>query len=245
MPLYLNPTNLVAGSLSSLGDNGIGEIQLANAATVPTTNPTGGSLIYATGGGVFNRDPNGHVQPMIPGIQVAGGPTGVFSSTAHAFDASGTATPASGTLYLQRIFLPIGQAISNIGFVTGLTAANGPTHWWTVLLDSSCKQQAHSADQTNTAIPASTWQSLAMATPYTATYSGAYFLGVMIATTTTQPTLVCTTTVPNAALIGGTNLIGPVPGGTSSTLQTTPGTDNSTVYTTPTAAANFFYMFAS
>lgn len=171
--------------------------------------------------------------------------SGVLAETMHRYTASATATPASGTLYLQSIFLDMGQTVSTIGFITGLTAATGPTHWWTALLDSSYKLQAHSADQTNTAIPASTWNSTAMAAPYTATYSGAYLLGLMIATSSTQPTVLCGTTVPNAALISGTGLIAPVPGGTSTTGLTTPGTDRTTTYAAPTAAANFYYMYAS
>lgn len=236
---------LTVGSSTVLGDNGAGELQLANATAVPTTNPTGGATIYASGGGVFSRDVNGTVTGMAQSADVGGAPSGVVCATAHAFDSSGTASPASGTLYIHRVFLPIGEKISNIGFVTGLTAATNPTHWWTALLDSTYKQQAHSADQLTAAIGASTWQNLPMATPYTATYSGAYFLAVMIATSTTQPTLVSTTTVPNAALVSGTGMVGPVPGGTSSTGLTAPGTDNTTTYATPTAASNFFYLYAS
>lgn len=55
---------VTVGSASSLGDNGVGEIQLANAFTVPTTNPTGGVVLYSTGG-VFNtRNPQGLVQTV-------------------------------------------------------------------------------------------------------------------------------------------------------------------------------------
>lgn len=170
---------------------------------------------------------------------------GALAETMHRYTGSATATPASGTLYIQSIWLPIGTTVSNIGFVTGLTAASGPTHWWTALLDSSYVQQAHSADQLTGAIAASTWQNLPMATPYTATYSGTYFLAFTIVTTTTQPTLVCSTTVPNAALINGTNVVAPVPGGTSTTGLTAPGTDGTTTYATPTAASNFYYMYCS
>lgn len=170
---------------------------------------------------------------------------GAVAETMHRYTGSATATPASGTLYLQSIWLPIGKTVSNIGFVTGLTAATGPTHWWTVLLDDSYTQQAHSADQATAAIPASTWQLLPVAAAYTATYSGTFFLGVVIATTSVQPTLVCGTTVPNAALISGTNVVAPVPGGTSTGSLATPGTDGSTVYATPSAASNFYYMYCT
>lgn len=229
-----------AGSLIGSGGNGL---KLNNGAQ-PLT-PSGAATLYASGGGLFLLDPNGLVLPVLSGPDVGGVPTGVLTSTAHAFDASGTASPASGTLYIQRVFLPAGLTISKLGFVTGLTAASGPTHWWTALLDNTYKQLAHSADQLTGAIAASTWQNLSLTAPFVTTYSGAYFLAVMIATSTTQPTLVSTTTVPNAALISGSGLLGPVPGGTSTTGLTAPGTDGTTTYATPTAASNFFYLYAS
>lgn len=40
-------TNLTVGATSTLGDNGMGEIQLHNVSAVPTTNPTAGVLVYA------------------------------------------------------------------------------------------------------------------------------------------------------------------------------------------------------
>lgn len=43
-------SNVTVGGSSTLGDNGVGEVQLTDAATPPTTNPTGGSLLYSQGG---------------------------------------------------------------------------------------------------------------------------------------------------------------------------------------------------
>jgi hypothetical protein len=56
--------NIVVGALATLGDNGVGEVQLANATTVPTTNPTAGALVYATSGLVTSRIPSGLVQTV-------------------------------------------------------------------------------------------------------------------------------------------------------------------------------------
>ncbi len=50
---------LLVGSGTALGDNGVGELALANAATTPTTNPSGGALLYATGGQLAARNPQG------------------------------------------------------------------------------------------------------------------------------------------------------------------------------------------
>ena len=51
--------NVVIGGTATLGDNGVGEIQLTNAPTVPTTNPTGGASLYATGGVLGFRSSTG------------------------------------------------------------------------------------------------------------------------------------------------------------------------------------------
>jgi hypothetical protein len=54
-------TNLLVGSATDLGDNGSGEIKLANATTVPTTNPTGGALLYSIAGNIKSRNSQGLV----------------------------------------------------------------------------------------------------------------------------------------------------------------------------------------
>jgi hypothetical protein len=57
---YAQP-NLLVGTATDLGDNGVGELKLANATTVPTTNPTGGGLLYSQGGNLKTRNSNGLV----------------------------------------------------------------------------------------------------------------------------------------------------------------------------------------
>lgn len=59
-------SNLTVGSASALGDNGSGELQLANVTSAPTTNPTGGVALYATSTGapVKVRDSSGNVRDL-------------------------------------------------------------------------------------------------------------------------------------------------------------------------------------
>jgi hypothetical protein len=238
-------TNLLVGSTTALGDNGVGEIQLANVTSAPTTNPTGGALIYASGGGVFHRDPSGVSTPAISLNRVGIGMPGGLAETANR-STIGTVTTSitSGTLYIFSIGLMAGESIGHVGFATGTTAANGPTHWWTAILDNTYKQQAHSADQTSTALPASTWQNLAMVTPYMPTYTGTYYLALMVTTSVTQPTIASNAASPTIC-VTGTNVPTPLIGGTSTTGLTVPGTDNSTVYAAPTAAVPTLYMYCS
>lgn len=237
---YVEP-NLLVGATAVLGDNGVGEIQLANATTVPTTNPTGGALLYSSNGGVFSRDPSGVVSPLATGAEPGAAATGVIAETVRRLNVTNAAAGASGTLYLASVFLSAGQTISKIGFISN-TAATTPSHWWTALLDNTFKQQAHASDQTTTAINATTWNTLTMVTPFTATYTGLYYLAVMIAATG-MPNLACTQNAPIAAITNGTGAPTPVAGGTSTTGLTTPGTDGTTTYATPTTIANYFYLY--
>jgi hypothetical protein len=98
---YVN-TTLIAGSAAALGDNGVGEIQLANATTIPTTNPTGGLDIYANAGQMSTRNPQGLVQ--IPGglVQAQNAPNTVANTavlTALQTFTVPANDPAAGTVY--------------------------------------------------------------------------------------------------------------------------------------------------
>ena len=243
--LYGVDGNVLIGGTTALGDNGVGELQLTNATTVPTTNPTGGVSLYANGGAPYMRDPNGAVFPLMRSAEPSAPVTGGIAETVRRFNVSGTLTPASGSLYIAAVFLPAGTSVGHIGFVTDTTAATGPTHWWVALLDNTYKQQAHSADQTTAAIAASTWFSLALTAPFTTTYSGTYYLALAIATSTTQPTICASGAVPRPAMITGTNVVAPLVSGVSSTGLTTPGTDGTTTYIAPTAGTNTPYLYAA
>jgi hypothetical protein len=91
--------NLLVGAATALGDNGVGEIQLANAATTPTTNPTGGVALYAsaTGAPLKIRDTAGKVRGLVKmtavqtSTQTSVG-TGQTASTALALAVEANAT---------------------------------------------------------------------------------------------------------------------------------------------------------
>lgn len=218
-----------------------GGLTVGNSSTPAT--PTGGATLYAVSGSPYVVDSNGTVNSLVAGPTTSSVSAGCFAETAHSYTISGSQSPSSGVLYVQRVYLPAGTTVAKAGFVTGTTAATNPTHWWTALLDNTYKQQAHAADQTSTAIAASTWYSLSMATPYVTTYSGHYYLALMIATSTTQPTLACATTAPLTAMITGSGAFTPLPNGASTGSLTVPGTDNSTTYAAPSASSVPFYMF--
>lgn len=239
--------NLIVGGATPTGDNGVREIQLKYASTIPTSPfPSGGVAIYATSShGLFMLDNNGTYSSLISSPQSSAAISGAIAETMHVYTASGSQSPVSGTLYIQKVFIPAGQTVANIAFVTSTTAATGPTNWWTALLDNTYKQLAHSADQLTAAIPASTWQNLPMVTPWTANYSGYYYLAFMIKTSTTQPTIACGTTAPLTVFVTGAGAPTPLPNGASTSGLTSPGTDGTTTYAAPTASSTPYYLYAS
>lgn len=171
---------------------------------------------------------------------------GSVAESCHRYTASNTMTPTSGTLYLMSTGLTIGQTVGHIGFCNGSTATTAASHWWVALLDNTYTLQAHCADQLTTNVAASTWYNLAMVAPYTATYTGQYYFGLMVATSSgSQPSIVAPTFSAAAQFVTGANVPTPLLGGTSTTGLTAPGTDGVTTYLAPTATAGCAYMYAA
>lgn len=58
--------NLTVGQNAPSLGGGAGVLFIANAATVPTSNPTGGGILYVSGGALFYRGSSGTVTPLAP-----------------------------------------------------------------------------------------------------------------------------------------------------------------------------------
>ncbi len=97
------------------------------------------------------------------------------------------------------IELPTGMSLSKIAFLSGSTAAGTPLNQWFCLYDQNYNALAVTADNTTTAWGTQTLRSLAIghtysagwnvASSFTTTYTGVYYLGIMV-NATTVPTLV-------------------------------------------------------
>ena len=119
------------------------------------------------------------------GLSTAGslsldGPTGVLAQSmdrATANETNQAAPTASGTLFMQGIYIPGGVTVSNILWHSATTAANGPTHWMAGLYDASRVLRATSTDHTSEAWAAQTMKTIAMVTPYLIPSSGLYYVG--------------------------------------------------------------------
>lgn len=138
-------------------------------------------------------------------------------------DEVNTSLLSTGRLSLQAIYIPAGTTISSITFWSATTAAGTPTNQLFGLFDSSLNRLISSINDTTTAWAANSRKTLSLTSTFTTTYSGIYYLGIMV-TATTVPTIKGNTAKTNGALNAGT----PSMGGTSNTGLTTslPATAN-------------------
>lgn len=127
-----------------------------------------------------------------------------------------TTVAASGTLFMQALFLKAGQLVSNITLASATTAAGTPTNYFFALYDTNRNLLAQSANQTTTAWAANTVKTLAMTTPYRVPTSGLYYIGYFM-TATTVATLKGGTAKTGGQLAGAV----PILHGSSTTGLTT------------------------
>ena len=103
------------------------------------------------------------------------------------------ALTTGGQVAVAAIGLPKGMTVTNLGVEFGGTSANGPTHLWFALLDSTLHVLAVSADQTSTAQTTNTFKTLPVtidgSNPYVVASTGAYYIAVSSSASTTAPTL--------------------------------------------------------
>lgn len=115
------------------------------------------------------------------------GATGVLAETIPREicpEVNGTIPTASGTLFMQAIYLNAGTLVSNISICSATTAAVTPTNYFFALYSSARALLAVSANQTTTAWAANTYKTLAITTPYRVPTSGLYYIGLMMTATT-------------------------------------------------------------
>ena len=144
-------------------------------------------------GSWVHRDANGAeytgaqtASDILSGYGIAG--TVAESIARMICDEANLAALTSGTLFLQGIYLRAGQRVSNISFHSATTAAGTPTNKFFALYDNTRALLAQTANATTTAWAANAIATRALTAAYTATYSGLYYVGIMV-TATAVPTL--------------------------------------------------------
>ena len=147
--------------------------------------------------------------------------TNVLGQTFPDWHATGTVYAlTSGTTFLSRINIQAGVKITNIWFHSG-GAGSTITHMWAGLLDKTLVSPVLLANSPDTlatvgTVAASTPISYTLTTPFTTTYSGLYYL-LLVITASTQPTWNC---APSQAATGRA-VTAPIIGGPGMTSVTT------------------------
>jgi hypothetical protein len=181
----------------------------------------GENLNFTEDGTWKHRDVNGAEYGYTPIVNYPYAIAGVKAeSIARTLAGVNIAAVASGTMIMQAIWLPAGTVISNLIAMSGTTASATQTNRWMALYDQNRALLRQSTDQTTTVLAAST-QMTAAITPYTTTYSGIHYIGMLTAGTTINSWIGGTPAA--AAAIRG---VAPILTGTSTTALTTtaPGT---------------------
>lgn len=193
-----------------------------NALTPNFSLLPGGCAVYEDGLGWRFYNSTGQFLQAI-GNNLAGqidvwGPTGTLSESIDrsiCAEINSVIPTASGTLFMQAIYLAAGTLVSNILWHSATTAAGTPTHWMLGLYDASRNLLATSTDRLTEAWAAQTLKTIAMTTPYLVPTSGIYYIGMFMAATT------IITSKGNAVTQGSLSAQPPILHGTSTTGLTT------------------------
>ena len=150
-------------------------------------------------------------------------PTGAIAETVpRVHVGSNLAAQTSGTLKVTAIPIEAGRLITSISFLSGTTALGTATNQWFVLANSSRVRLGITSDDTDTAWGANTVKTLNLATPYQATYSGLYYVGILVAAGTMPSLRGFTSGATSTGIV-------PILTGTSTTGLTDPASCPSTL----------------
>lgn len=170
-------------------------------------------------------------------------PSGTLGSTIpRGLASASSASLTTGTVYCCAIGLDKGVVVTNISVYVTSTAETTGTHAWIGLADASRNVLAVSADKTGATYFGGTQTAVttAMASPYTTTAAGMYYVFIMVAASGSTPLLAAAPALANSALSN----VAPIACGTADTSQTTPPTAGTTQLATITATAgHLFYAW--
>lgn len=194
----------------------------ANAITPITIIPAGGIAEYEDGKGWTVRSASGRI--LMDSQETVVGGFDVWSISGALYETMdrntcpeiNTAALSTGRLQLQAIWLPEGITINSISFWSATTAGATLTNQLFGLYDNNRNLLATSVNDGATAWAANTKKTLALTASFTTTYTGLYYLAIMVAATTV-PTLKGAT----ARTGGQLGAAAPSLGGTSNTGLTT------------------------
>lgn len=178
-------TGIQVGAVSPAFGGGVGVMGVTNAATAPTTNPSGGGIFYAASGQPTWRDPSGNVWNLVPSNRNSPADQNLI---AWSFEPQlGNGTPSAltaGVILLSRVVLRTAATITNI-IMNVAVAAVGNSNTWVGLYDFTGTRQGLSADQ-STPFQTTGTKTVALSSTYAAP-AGNYWVAVLVGAASTLP----------------------------------------------------------
>lgn len=163
-------------------------------------------------------------------------PTGAKADTTGRLNTFANASVlTSGRLYLVAIPIVSDETLTSATFISGTTALSGGTNQWFALYDSSRNLLRQTSDDGATAWAGTSTKTLNFSSTFTTTYSGLYYLGLMVAATTVPSLLRVNSQADVAALP-------PILAGNSTTGLTSTAPDPAAAII---ASANLPYAYVS
>lgn len=135
--------------------------------------------------------------------------------------ANQNAALVSGTVLMVGLEIQKGQTVTNINLAIGSTSADTQTHGVVDLSTSGRVVLAKGADTTTTewtGAAGGAVKTIALATPVVTTYTGLYYVGILVTADVAVPSLLCVTQPTAGGIINSST---PVLVGTSETGGTT------------------------
>lgn len=216
--IYVVNTDTTAPFTFSLYINGSGVSNLITPLTSEIS--AGGMAVYEDGQGwnYYTRNGiilNGAGLYSDDAYQLVSG-SKAETITRNILPEVNTAALSTGRLTLEAITIPAGVLLTSISFFSATTAAGTPTNQLFGLYDNSLALLRSTTNDTTTAWASNTRKTLNLTSTFTTTYTGLYYLGIMV-TATTVPTLKGYTALTGGQLRG----TAPILGGASTTGLTT------------------------
>lgn len=179
---------------------------------------------------------------VAPGINPLA-PAGAIAATWPRFlQSADFAVLASQRLTLFAIWVPTATVITTISIVSGTTGAGAPTNQWFGLFDQSRTKLRLTSDDTNVAWPANTVKTLTLSAPFTTTYQGLHYIGVLVRAIVVPSLQGAALSAPNSVAAQ----IAPPTAGNCDTGLTTPATCPATANNFSAGfVANLAYAFIS
>jgi len=140
----------------------------------------GENLVFGATGEWRHHDPQGAEYSYNIPLKVNLGIAGTQAETMPrelCTETNSVVPTASGTLWMQAIYLYAGQVLNNIILSSATTAAGTPTNAIAGIYDAARNKVAETADQLTTAWAANTTKTLGLTAAYRVPTSGLYYIG--------------------------------------------------------------------